>query len=407
MLYASYQSLDDIFAPLRTAALMALNFAPRGRSTLTGPWAALTRRHAAAMEMISRFRLTHERPGFGITSVRVENREVPVTEEVVLDLPYARLLRFARDIDTVQPRVLVTAPLSGHFATLLAGTVRTLLRDHDVYITDWKNARDVPRAAGAFGVEDYVAYVIRFLEEIGPGGHVLAVCQPCVQTLAAVAVMSEDRNPATPRTMTLMAGPVDVRESPTAVNALANEKPLEWFKRNVIATVPGRYAGAGRKVYPGFVQLTAFMAMNMDRHRAQHEKLFGHLAAGETAEAAKIKDFYDEYFAVLDLTAEFYLETIERVFQNADLARGTFRFRGRLVDPGKIRNTALLTVEGGRDDICGLGQTSAAHDLCSSLRPHLKRHHLQANVGHYGVFNGSKWDREIYPVVRNMILAME
>ena len=407
MLYAAYQSLDDIFAPLRTAALTTLNFSPRAAKTSMGPFGGLMRNHAALMEMVSRFKLTHERPAFGIGSVQVENREVPVTEEIVLDLPYARLVRFKRDIDTVQPKVLVTAPLSGHFATLLAGTVKTLLRDHDVYITDWKNARDVPRSAGPFGVEDYVDYVIRCMEAIGPGGHVLAVCQPCVQTLAAVAVMSEDKNPATPRTMTLMAGPVDVRESPTAVNDLANDKPLDWFERNVIATVPGRYAGSGRKVYPGFVQLFSFMAMNMDRHRAQHEKLYNHLAAGETEQAAKIKHFYDEYFAVLDLTAEFYLETIERVFQNADLARGEFEYRGRKVDPSKIRHTALLTVEGGRDDICGLGQTTAAHDLCSSLRPHLKRHHLQANVGHYGVFNGGKWEREIYPVVRNMILSME
>ncbi len=407
MLYAAYQSLDDIFAPLRTAALTSLNFSPRVTGGGAGPFGGLWRSHAALMEMVSRFRLTHERPAFGIGTVQVENREVPVTEEIVLDLPYARLVRFKRDIDTEQPRVLVTAPLSGHFATLLAGTVKTLLRDHDVYITDWKNARDVPRSAGPFGVEDYVEYVIRFMEAIGPGGHVLAVCQPCVQTLAAVAVMSEDKNPATPRTMTLMAGPVDVRESPTAVNDLANEKPLDWFEKNVIATVPGRYAGGGRKVYPGFVQLFSFMAMNMDRHRAQHEKLYNHLAAGELEQAGRIKHFYDEYFAVLDLTAEFYLETIDRVFQKADLARGEFEYRGRKVDPSKIRHTALLTVEGGRDDICGLGQTTAAHDLCSSLRPHLKRHHLQANVGHYGVFNGSKWEREIYPVVRNMILAME
>ncbi|WP_370159215.1 polyhydroxyalkanoate depolymerase, partial [Salipiger bermudensis] len=278
---------------------------------------------------------------------------------------------------------------------------------HDVYITDWKNARDVPRDAGEFGVEDYVDYVIRFMEQIGPGGHVLAVCQPCVQALAAVAVMSEDRNPATPRSMTLMAGPVDVRESPTTVNELAQDKPLGWFERNVISTVPFRYPGAGRRVYPGFVQLTAFMSMNMERHQAQHRKLYDHLAAGEDAEARRIKDFYDEYFAVLDLTEEFYIETIDRVFQRAELATGDFSFRGRKVDPSKIRNTALLTVEGGRDDICGLGQTTAAHDLCSTLRPHLKRHHLQANVGHYGVFNGRRWENEIYPVVRNMILAME
>ncbi|WP_240989186.1 polyhydroxyalkanoate depolymerase [Salipiger mangrovisoli] len=374
---------------------------------LNGSFAQLTRHNAAVMELMSRFRLSHSRPAFGIHSVRVDNRDVPVIEEVALDLPFGQLLHFRKDMDTPQPKVLVTAPLSGHFATLLAGTVKVLLRDHDVYVTDWKNARDVPVSEGNFGVEDYISYVIRFLEEIGPGGHILGVCQPCVQALAAVAVMSEDRNPATPRTMTLMAGPVDVRESPTMVNDLANEKPVEWFERNVIARVPWRYAGAGRKVYPGFVQLTAFMAMNMDRHRAQHRRLYDHMVSGETEKARRIKEFYDEYFAVLDLTEEFYIETIERIFQKAELATGAFTYRGRKVDPSKIRHTALLTVEGGRDDICGLGQTSAAHDLCASLRPHLKRHHLQANVGHYGVFNGRKWENEIYPVVRNMILAME
>ncbi len=403
MLYAGYQGLDDFIAPLRMAAMQGINFMPR----LNGPFAQLTRHNAAALEMMSRFRLSHSRPAFGINSVRVDNRDVPVVEEVALDLPFGTLLRFRKDMDTPQPKVLVTAPLSGHFATLLAGTVKVLLRDHDVYVTDWKNARDVPVSDGDFGVEDYISYVIRFLEELGPGAHILGVCQPCVQALAAVAVMSEERNPATPRSMTLMAGPVDVRESPTMVNDLANEKPIEWFERNVIARVPWRYAGAGRKVYPGFVQLTAFMSMNMERHREQHKRLYDHIVAGETEQARKIKEFYDEYFAVLDLTEEFYIETIERVFQKAELATGEMTYRGRRIDPSKIRHTALLTVEGGRDDICGLGQTSAAHDLCSSLRPHLKRHHLQANVGHYGVFNGRKWENEIYPVVRNMILAME
>jgi polyhydroxyalkanoate depolymerase len=339
--------------------------------------------------------------------VRVGNRDVPVTEEVVLRLPFGDLLHFKKDVDTPQPKVLVIAPLSGHFATLLAKTCATLLRDHDVYITDWVNARDVPVSAGTFGVEDYCEYVITFLEEIGPGAHILAVCQPCVQALVAVSVMSEDKHPATPRTMTLMAGPIDTRESPTAVNKLAMEKPLSWFKRMVISRVPQRFKGAGRKVYPGFIQLTAFIAMNMERHRSQHQKLYEHLAKGEVAEANKIKDFYDEYFAVLDLTEEFYIETIDRIFQKADLATGNFTYRGRKVDPGKITRTALLTVEGGRDDICALGQTAAAHDLCSSLRPHLKRHHLQANVGHYGTFNGKRWESEIYPVVRNFILAME
>jgi poly(3-hydroxybutyrate) depolymerase len=265
----------------------------------------------------------------------------------------------------------------------------------------------VPVNAGTFGVDDYVDYLIKFFETIGPGSHVLAVCQPCVQTLAAVSVMSAAGNPATPISMTLMAGPIDPRESPTEVNELAVAKSLSWFENSVIHKVPARYAGAGRKVYPGFLQLIAFVSMNLPRHTAAHRKLYAHLAAGEEKEAAKIKDFYDEYFAVLDMTEEFYMETIDRVFQKAELAQGQFTHHGAKVDPAAIRKTALLTVEGGRDDICALGQTSIAHDLCSSLRPHLKRHHLQANVGHYGVFNGKRWEKEIYPIVRNMILAME
>lgn len=404
MLYATYQWQDDLASVVRRAALWARR---AGLPPAWGPFAAFQPRVAAALELISRFQLTHARPDFAIRSVPVGNREVPVTEEVALDLPFGKLLHFAKDVDAPQPKILVVAPLSGHFATLLRNTVEVLLRDHDVYITDWSNARDVPASAGAFGVEDYVAYVIRFLEEMGESNHVLAVCQPCVQTLAAVAIMSEDRNPSTPLSMTLMAGPIDVRESPTVVNDLANDKPISWFRANVCTRVPWRYKGAGRKVYPGFMQLVAFMAMNLERHKEQHRKLYDHLARGEVREAERIKEFYDEYFAVLDLTEEFYLETIDRVFQKAELARGEFTYRGRKVDPRAIRRTALLTVEGGRDDICSLGQTAAAHELCSSLRPHLRRHHLQANSGHYGVFSGRRWEREIYPVVRNMILAME
>ena len=404
MLYHAYQLQDDLIAPARHAARFMRTFMTMG---VWAPTDGLFGRFAAALEMISRFELSHRRPDFGINPVMVGNREVPVTVETALDLPFGKLLRFSKDIDAPQPRVLVVAPLSGHFATLLRGTVQTLLRDHEVYITDWANARDVPLSAGRFGVDDYVDYLIRFLEEIGPGGHVLAVCQPCVQALVAVAVMSEDRHPATPRSMTLMAGPIDPRESPTEVNELAVSKSLAWFEDQLISRVPWRHPGAGRRVYPGFVQLVAFMAMNMDRHRAAHGRLYEHMARCETAEAEKIKNFYDEYFAVLDLTEEFYIETIDRIFQKAELATGDFTWRGRRVDPGLIRHTALLTVEGGRDDICALGQTSAAHDLCRSLRPHLKRHHLQANVGHYGVFSGKRWEREIYPVVRNMILAME
>ena len=400
MLYETYQFQDDFLAPLRRASQWALGFA--------NPLAMPGRRSVgAALELISRFQLTHARPGFDIGSVRVGNRDVAVTEKVVLGLPFGNLLHFAKDVDTPQPRVLVAAPLSGHFATLLRSTIETLLRDHDVYVTDWINAREVPLEAGRFGIDEYVDYLIRFLEEIGPGAHILAVCQPCVQTLAAVAVMSEDRNPATPRSMTLMAGPIDVRESPTAVNVLASSKPLDWFERTLIAKVPHRFAGRGRRVYPGFVQLVAFLTMNIGRHREAHRRLYRHLAKGEAEEARKIKDFYDEYFAVLDLTEEFYIETVDRVFQRAELAAGTFTYHGRPVDPGAIRNTALLTVEGGRDDICAMGQTAVAHELCTALRPHLKRHHLQANVGHYGVFNGRRWENEVYPVVRNMILAME
>jgi polyhydroxyalkanoate depolymerase len=403
LLYQVYQMHDDLMAPVRrVAAALKLNGMPMPSLRMPGP-----RHMDAVLEMVTRFRLSHKRPDFGIPSATVGERAVPVTEEVALDLPFGRLLHFAKDIDVAQPRILVVAPLSGHFATLLRGTVSVLLRDHDVYVTDWVNARDVPAEASRFGVEEYVDYVIRFLEHIGPRANVLAVCQPCVQTLIAVAAMSEANSPATPRSMTLMAGPIDTRESPTEVNDLANERPLSWFERNVIGTVPGRFAGGGRRVYPGFVQLAAFMAMNMGRHQEAHRRLYEHLAKGETVEAAKIKDFYDEYFAVLDLTEEFYIETIDRIFQRAELAEGTFKYRGRVIDPAAIRHTALLTVEGGRDDICAMGQTAAAHDLCRSLRPHLKRHHLQANVGHYGVFSGKRWEREIYPVVRNMILAME
>ena len=403
MLYETYQLHDDLMDPVRRFARAA----GWGGLDAFGANRALRRQGAAALELVARFGLSHTRPEFAIGPVRVGDRDAGVTEEVVLELPFGRLLRFAKDVDAPQPKVLVVAPLSGHFATLLRGTVRTLLADHDVYITDWVNARDVPAEAGRFGMDEHLDYLIRFLREIGPGGHVLAVCQPCVQVLAAVAVMSEDRDPATPRSMTLMAGPIDTRESPTSVNELATSRPLGWFEKNVIGRVPRRFAGAGRRVYPGFVQLSAFVAMNAERHRAAHRRLYGHLAKGEAEEAKRITDFYDEYFAVLDLTEEFYLETIERVFQRADLAEGRFVHRGRVVDPGAIRHTALLTVEGGRDDICSLGQTASAHDLCRSLRPHLRRHHLQANVGHYGVFSGKRWEREIYPAVRAQILAME
>jgi poly(3-hydroxybutyrate) depolymerase len=404
MLYLAYQAHSDLVEPAKTIARQSLAFLGALGQHASGP---AVRNLSATYELVSRAGLTHTRPDYRIPAVNVGNRDVEVTEEAVLRLPFGTLLRFKKDIDVQQPRVLVVAPLSGHFATLLRNTVRTLLIDHDVYITDWHNARDVSLEEGRFGFDDYVAYVIKFLETMGPGSHVVAVCQPCVQALVAAAVMAADGNAAQPASMTLMAGPVDVRVNPTKVNELAASKPIEWFENNLIARVPWRYAGAGRQVYPGFVQLFAFMSMNINRHYTAHQELYEHLRNGDHEKAQVIKTFYDEYFAVLDLAAEFYLETVKWVFQEARLPKGELTFRGGPVDLKAIKKTALLTVEGERDDICGLGQTAAAHDLCSSLRPHLKRHHMQVGVGHYGVFSGRKWEGQIYPLVRNMILAMD
>jgi polyhydroxyalkanoate depolymerase len=404
MLYLAYQAHSDLVEPAKTIARQSL--ALLGTFGQSGS-APMVRNLSATYELVARVGLTHTRPDYGIPAVTVGNREVEVTEEAVLTLPFGTLLRFKKDIGVEQPRLLVVAPLSGHFATLLRNTVRTLLPDHDVYITDWHNARDVSLSAGPFGFDDYVAYIIRFLETMGPGSHLLAVCQPCVQALVAAGVMAADGNPAQPSSMTLMAGPVDVRVNPTKVNKLAESKPIEWFESNLIARVPWRYPGAGRQVYPGFVQLLSFVSMNINRHYNAHQDLYEHLRNGETEKAQVIKTFYDEYFAVLDLAAEFYLETVKWVFQEARLPKGEMTYRGEPVDLKAIRKTALLTVEGERDDICGLGQTAAAHDLCAALRPHLKRHHMQIGVGHYGVFSGRKWEGQIYPLVRNMILSMD
>ncbi|HUD31250.1 MAG TPA: polyhydroxyalkanoate depolymerase [Novosphingobium sp.] len=410
MIYQAYQAYCDALAPSRFAARAATGI--RDKFLGGAGKMPMARRFFALAETFEKSAITHARPPYAIDEVLSGNAMTPVVEQVALSMPFGDLLHFAKpEVGAPQPRVLVVAPLSGHFATLLRNTVETLLRDHDVYITDWKNARDVPLSAGSFGLDDYIDYVIRFLQELGDpherrGAHVLAVCQPCVPVLAAVALMAQDDDPCQPRTMSLLGGPVDVRESPTAVNDLANAQSFEWFEQNLIHTVPWRYKGGGRRVYPGFIQLSAFMSMNSGRHFAQFRKLYQHLADQEQAEADKIEDFYDEYLAVLDLTAEFYLETIDKVFQQAQLAKGELMHRGGRVDCGAIRKTALLTVEGERDDICAVGQTAAAHLLCTSLRPHLKRHHLQPGVGHYGVFSGSKWEREVYPQVRSMILAM-
>jgi len=403
MLYALYQSANDMMLPMRA-------WATATGQTLAGSGAGAReswRAAGAVCEMVSRATLSHRRPSFGIDEITVGNKVVPVHEEEVLATPFGTLLRFAKEGSPPQPRVLLVAPLSGHFATLLRDTVRVLLPEHDVHITDWANARDVGMWNGRFGFDEYVEHLIKFLEAMGPGAHVIAVCQPCVQALAAAAVMAEDENPAQPRSMTLMAGPIDTRVSPTKVNDLAMGKPISWFEQNLIARVPLRYPGAMRRVYPGFVQLTAFMTMNAERHIKAQVDLYRHLAKGEEAQAATIKAFYDEYFAVLDMTAEFYLETVQWVFQEHRLAKGELDWKGRRVNPKAIRRTALFTVEGERDDICAIGQTVAAHDLCSSLRPYRKKHYMQAGVGHYGVFSGRRWASQIYPLVRNTILANE
>ncbi len=405
MLYQAYQAHTDIMGPVRTWAGTALRAI--GRPLVGVADNAVLRNLTAAYELIARAGLTHARPAFGIASVSVGNREVAVSERAALVTPFGTLLHFKKDIDTPQPRVLIVAPLSGHFSTLLRGTVRTMLPEHDVYITDWHNVRDVPLMQGRFGFDDYVEHLIRFFEAIGPGAHVVAVCQPCVAVLVAAAVMAQIGNPAQPLSMTLMAGPIDARVNPTKVNKLATSEPIDWFEKNLIATVPLRYPGAFRRVYPGFVQLAAFMSMNINRHLKAHRELYDHLAKGEHEKAQVTKAFYDEYFAVLDLTAEFYLETVRLVFQEHALPKGALAWRGVRVEPRAIRRTTLLTVEGERDDICAVGQTAAAHELCSGLRPYRKRHHMQAGVGHYGVFSGNRWANQIYPLVRNVILASE
>ncbi|MDM0113459.1 polyhydroxyalkanoate depolymerase [Variovorax sp. J22R133] len=403
MLYRAYQSSADATSPMRLAAqyMSRALWHEKGERTAT-------RRMASFFEVLARMRLTHSRPDYDIRSVVIDGEEVAVHEEPTLVAPFGTLLHFRKETKAVHPPVLLAAPLSGHFATLLRETVRTLLRDHDVYVTDWHNARDVPLWHGGFGLDDYALQLIEFLEAIGPGASMVAVCQPCVAAVAATALMSEDDNPATPRSLTLMAGPVDCRINPTAVNKLANERSIDWFKRNLISRVPWPHAGVMRRVYPGFLQLTAFMSMNPERHKKQFELLFQHLVEGEIEEADIIRKFYDEYFAVNDLPAEFYLETVERVFQTYDLARGVLTVGDRKVDPAAIRRTVLLTVEGERDDICSVGQTVAAQDLCTSIRPYLKVHHLQAGVGHYGVFSGTRWNQQIYPRVRETVhMAVE
>ena len=404
MIYQTYQAYEDSSRPLRmysSAIVSALSRRP-------GAWGnEILCRVSAAHELLALAGLSHKAPKFGITSIKLKDGEVKVDESVAYGTPFCSLLRFSKPyagkLKEAQPKVLVIAPMSGHFATLLRGTVRTLLADHEVCITDWHNPRDIPLDHGRFGVEEFVAHVIKFIEILGEGAHVVAVCQLTVAALAAVSLMADENHPAQPRSMTLMAGPIDTRINPTKVNELAKSKSIEWFERTLIGAVPDRHPGARRRVYPGFVQLSAFMNMNLERHIKAFADLYVHRVKGNTDKADAIRAFYEEYFATMDLSAEFYLETVSTIFQQHALPRGEMTLFGRKVDPRAIRKTALLTIEGEKDDICSIGQTVAAQDLCRGLRPYRKTHHVQTGVGHYGVFNGKRWENEIYPIVRGVI----
>jgi poly(3-hydroxybutyrate) depolymerase len=401
MIYQAYQSQANFLKQLRPLAAAA-------GSALRLPWPRLGQdwpllRLAGVLETFANLTLIHSRLPFGIECVADGNSLVPVTEEAVYSTPFATLLHFKKATGAAQPRVLLVAPMSGHFATLLRATVKTMLTGHDVYITDWHNVRDVPVAGGRFDFSAFVDHLVEFLRVMGAGSHVVAVCQPCVPVLAAAALMAEDGDAAQPRSMTLMAGPIDTRINPTKVNELALQRPITWFEQNLIAEVPDGYAGARRQVYPGFMQLAAFMSMNLDRHQRSFRDMVEARAAGDQSKFQFIQAFYEEYFAVMDLPAEFYLETVKLIFQDHALPLGKLEVHGRPVNPGAIKHTALLTVEGERDDICGLGQTLAAQDLCTGLRQYMKMHHVQTGVGHYGVFSGRRWNNEVYPMVRDII----
>jgi poly(3-hydroxybutyrate) depolymerase len=360
---------------------------------------------ASALDVFAHAAAPRGKPSFGLTHTVVDGREVAVHEEIVLQKPFGQLKRFRREGVEGGPKLLIVAPMSGHYATLLRGTVERMLQSADVYITDWRDARLVPLADGRFDLDDYVDYLIEFMETVGPGGHMLAVCQPSVPCYAAAALMSADEHPCRPKTLTMMGGPIDTREAPTAVNTVATERPHAWFEQNVIATVPMPYPGAGRRVYPGFLQLAGFMSMNLGNHMMSHWEMFKHLVRGDGEASDATKAFYEEYRSVCDMTAEFYLQTIEVVFQTHALPRGEMMHRGRRVDPTAITDVALLAIEGERDDISGLGQTRAALTLATELPDEKKRYFMAEGAGHYGIFNGSRWRTVIAPVVDQWIAA--
>ncbi|MDX8501291.1 polyhydroxyalkanoate depolymerase [Mesorhizobium sp. VK4C] len=363
---------------------------------------------AATAELFERTTRRYGKPQFGLTETVVDWKTVEVTEKTVWSKPFCNLIRFERSLPAGRkpdPKLLIVAPMSGHYATLLRGTVEAMLPHADVHITDWVDARMVPLSKGSFDLDDYIDYVIDMFHALGPDTHVIGVCQPSVPVLAAVALMEKRGDPFVPSTMTLMGGPIDTRRNPTAVNLLAEEKGIDWFRDNVIMQAPWPVPGFGREVYPGFLQLSGFMSMNLDRHIIAHKDFFMHLVKNDGDSAEKHRDFYDEYLAVMDLTAEFYLQTVDTVFVRHALPKGEMKHRGEAVDPSAIRNVALFTVEGENDDISGLGQTQAAHDLCVNIPADRQAHYMQPAVGHYGVFNGSRFRSEIVPRIVDFITS--
>ncbi|MGP0091861.1 MAG: polyhydroxyalkanoate depolymerase [Xanthobacteraceae bacterium] len=366
---------------------------------------------AAACELFERTTRRYHKPDWDIPSTTVAGQEVPILINTVWQRPFCRLLHFERGFERAphspQPKVMIVAPMSGHYATLLRGTVEAFLPGHEVYITDWVDARMVPLSEGRFDLDDYIDYVVAMLRRLGPDTHVIGVCQPSVPVLAAVALMEAQHDPDSPRSMVLMGGPIDTRSNPTGVNKLAEERGIEWFRRNVITKVPFPHPGFMRDVYPGFLQLNGFVSMNLGRHIEAHRDLFMHLVKGDGDSAQKHREFYDEYLAVMDLTAEFYLQTVDTVFVKHGLPKGEMLHRGQRVDPAQIRRTALMTVEGEKDDISGVGQTEAAHRLCVNIPAERKAHYLIAGVGHYGVFNGSRFRSDTAPRISAFISSLD
>ena len=403
MLYDAYEVQRSLLAGASRAASMGAGWLNNPANPFS--YGSMSPLVAAGLDVFAHAAANRGKPEFGIKKVKVGRKSHEVVEEIVLRKSFGQLKHFEKVGVEGQPKLLIVAPMSGHYATLLRGTVERMLPRHDVFITDWRDAKLVPLSEGAFDLDDYVDYLIEFLDAMGPGAHVLAVCQPAVPAFAAVALMNADKHPSRPKSLTLMGGPIDTRQAPTAVNILATQRPHSWFQRNVIATVPMTYPAAGRKVYPGFLQLAGFMTMNLGSHLISHWEMFKHLVEGDDDSADATRHFYDEYLSVCDMAAEYYLQTVDVVFQRHLLPKGEFMHRGRAVDPKAIKQTPLLAIEGERDDISGIGQTRAALDLASGLPKAKKQYLLAAGVGHYGIFNGRKWREQIAPAVEEFIAA--